>query len=151
MIRPGIALYGYELPHLKPALSWISHIIHIRRVPAHTPISYGAIEETTKACDIAVIPVGYADGYPREFIHTPYIIINDKPYPLIGRVCMNQLMVNLGEHHNIKRFDKVYLLHPTHFTAQHLAEASGTISYRILTGLSQHLPRRYSSSSAQEQ
>ena len=140
---PCIALYGYGLPQLKPILSWVSSVVHIRTIEAGTPISYGAAYVSGQKTCIAVVPVGYAEGYPREFVQVPQVLINGQRCPVVGRVCMNQLMVDIGLEHNVHLFDKVYLIHDRHLDADKLAKASGTISYRILTSIDRAIPRRY--------
>jgi alanine racemase len=144
MIRPGLALYGYGMGNqLKPILSWVTSVVQIRQVAADAPVSYGATYRTTQPSYLAVLPVGYADGYPREFAEQAYVLIKQKRYPVVGRVCMNHLMVDLGDKHEVKLFDKAYLIHDTLLDAEALAKASASISYRVLTGLERNLPRRY--------
>ncbi|NIZ47308.1 alanine racemase [Entomospira nematocerorum] len=144
MIRPGIAMYGYESNlQLQPALSWVSMVMHIRKVSAGTPVSYGAYYTTQHDTFLAVIPVGYADGFPREHVTPVFVLIHNHRYPVVGRVCMNQMIIDLGERHDVQLFDTVYLIHPTLLPATELALATNTISYRILTSLSPQLPRLY--------
>ncbi|NIZ40182.1 alanine racemase [Entomospira entomophila] len=148
MIRPGIALYGYESAlKIEPALSWVSMVMHIRKVTAGTPVSYGATYTTQRDTHLAIIPVGYADGFPREHASPVSVLIHNHRYPIVGRVCMNQMMIDLGERHDVQLFDTVYLIHPKRLPASELALATKTISYRILTSLNPQLPRHYISES----
>lgn len=144
MVRPGIALYGYEFNNqLKPALSWISSIVRIRKVKAGSAVSYNTTYITPKDTYLAVVPIGYADGYPREFTHTSHVLINSQRYKVVGVVCMNQIIIDLGLKHSVNLFDPVYLIHALDLNAHILAQNSNTISYRILTSINQTIPRIY--------
>jgi alanine racemase len=143
MVRIGLALYGYGLPNLKPVLSWVTFVSHIRTVSANTPISYGSTYRTKQQSQLAVLNVGYADGYPREFISQPKVLINNKLYPIVGSICMNQMIVELGMEHGVKLFDKVYLIHESLFDAEAFDLLTGSLSYRILSSIETSLARIY--------
>jgi alanine racemase len=104
MIRPGIGLFGQHASPdmqikfpLKPALSLVSEVVYIKRIRKGEGVSYGLEWTATEDCWIATIPVGYGDGYPRHFSGKAHVLIGGKRYPVVGTVCMDQLMVNLGQ------------------------------------------------------
>ncbi len=105
MVRAGIILYGLypsqevdkDLLAIKPAMKWIAEISHMKTLPAGREISYGGTFTTTKDTVVATIPVGYADGYPRCLSNTGYVMINGKKAPILGRVCMDQFMVDVTD------------------------------------------------------
>lgn len=104
MVRAGITLYGLwpseEMDHafpLHPILSLYSHIVHIKTLPAGSAISYGGTYVTERESRIATIPVGYGDGYPRSLSSKGYVLVRGKPAPIVGRVCMDQMMVDVTD------------------------------------------------------
>lgn len=147
-MRVGIALYGY-LPSnevvtdtkLSPALSWKSHIVHIKEIAAGDSIGYGRTYIADSPRRIATIPVGYADGYPRALSNRGRVKIGQSWAPVVGRVCMDMFMVDvtgIDAHDG----DEVILLGED-FDADDIAELCGTISYEILCGISSRVPRVY--------
>jgi alanine racemase len=103
MIRPGIGLYGQHASPaldrvfpLRPALSLVSEVVYVKRVRKGEGVSYGLTWTAPADSWVATVPVGYGDGYPRHFTGSP-VLIQGKRYPVVGAVCMDQLMVNLGE------------------------------------------------------
>lgn len=148
MARAGIMLYGLypsgemsrEDTELKPVLSLISHVIHVKEVPAGTPIGYGGTYVTEAPSRIATIPVGYGDGYPRRASNRGHVLIGGKVAPIRGRVCMDQMMVDVTEIPDVKPGDKVELIGPG-LGADQLAEWADTISYEIVCQLTGRVPR----------
>jgi len=151
MVRPGIALYGVypsrecgrSIP-LRPVLSLQSNVVFIKEVPAGTAISYGRKYVTARPTRIATIPVGYGDGYPRRQSEGGGVLIRGKRYPIVGTVCMDQLMVDLGSGGPIHVGDDVTLLGcdgGAEITSWDLSDIAGTIPYEILTGIAARVPR----------
>ncbi len=151
MVRPGIALYGVYPSHecgrgipLRPVLSLRSNVVFIKEVPAGTAISYGRRHVTTRDTRIATVPVGYGDGYPRRLSGGGIVLIRGERYPIVGSVCMDQLMVDIGPGAPIHVGDDVTLLGVegrSQITAWDLSDATGTIPYEILTGIAARVPR----------
>ncbi len=148
-VRPGLMAYGY-LPcnmqkssiKLIPAMSFFSKIIFVKQVAAGTGISYGLTYKTSRACNIATIPVGYGDGYSRFLSNKGEVIINNKHYPICGRICMDQLMVNLGDDYYAPG-EKVTLFGEQDITVNTIADIIGTIPYEITCNISKRVPRIY--------
>ncbi len=152
MVRPGIAVYGmYPSDHvskgmnLKPVLSLRSKVVFIKRVPANTGISYGLKYFTEKDCNIVTVPIGYGDGYSRLLTNKGDVLIRGKRYPVVGAVCMDQLMVNTGDD-RIEIGDEVVLIGKSgdeEITATELADKIGTIPYEITCMVNARVPRFY--------
>ena len=153
MVRPGLALYGYypseEVNHkivLKPIMNLKSKITFIKRVDAHTSISYGRKYFTDKRTYIGSIPIGYGDGYWRIFSNVGKIYINKKLYPVAGTVTMDWLMTNLGSRYDVKIGDDVLLMgeeNDINMGADKLAKISKTIPYEILCSIADRVQRVY--------
>jgi len=149
MVRPGIALYGYgaELPHRRwtPVMEMRSRITAIKKVSAGDTVSYGRTWTAKEETHIATIPVGYADGYPRLLSNRSRVLIDRQTYPVVGRVCMDQTMVNLGPQTDVALYDEVTLFGPDSAgpDAQEIADLTGTIPYEITCGISPRVPRIY--------
>ena len=160
MIRAGIIAYGYypdEITkaylkskgldvQLKPVMSFETEVVAIRRFPKGKSVSYGCTWKSKKETDIAVLPVGYADGLLRRFSPGLKVTINGKKYPVVGRICMDQCMVDIGKDNpDVKLWDKVLIFGPEESgaltTADDLAELGNTISYEVLTSLSKRVIR----------
>ena len=160
MVRPGIITYGYypdqvtkEYLHsvhkdfdLKPVMALETQVVAIRRFPKGKTVSYGRTYECPEGTDIAVLPIGYADGLLRLFSPGLQVTINGKKYPVCGRICMDQCMVNIGKDNpDVKLWDKVLIFGPKESgaltTADDLAKIGGTISYEVLTSLSKRVKR----------
>jgi alanine racemase len=152
MVRPGILLYGVypstEVAHtvqVKPALSWKSRVVYFKVTKPGHPISYGSTWESDHQVRIVTIPVGYGDGYFRSMSNKAQVIINGKKYPQVGRVCMDQIMVNI-ENDSAYNGDNVILIGGEGrecLTVEDLAEWAGTIPYEILTNINTRVPRVY--------
>jgi alanine racemase len=151
MVRPGIMLYGaYPSPEmrtaveLKPALTWATRVIQLKRVPAGTSISYGQTFVTRRETSIATLPVGYADGYKRLLSNRGEVLIAGRRAPIAGRVCMDLTMVDVTDIANVQPGDEVVLLGrqgADEITADELAAWSDTISYETFTSISARVPR----------
>lgn len=160
MVRPGIITYGYypdEITkeyllskhknfEIKPVLALETKVVAIRRFPAGKSISYGRTWVCDKDTDIAVLPIGYADGLLRRFSPGLEVTINGKKYPVRGRICMDQCMVDIGKDNpDVKLWDKVLIFGPEESgaltTAEDLAKIGNTISYEVLTSLSKRVER----------
>lgn len=154
MVRAGIVLYGLmpsgELrnrPNLKPVLSLRSVVSHVKTLKAGATVSYGRVFTAESEIKTATVPVGYADGYPRRLGEGgAEVIIHGKRCPIIGRVCMDQLMVDVSGLDDVKIGDVVTLIGSDGdetVTADELAEREGTINYEVVCGLSKRVPRVY--------
>ena len=153
MVRPGIMLYGYLPPplggganDLLPVMSIKTKILQLKKVPAKTPISYGRTWKTRKESLIATLPIGYADGYPRLLSNRGSVLMGGKRVPIVGRICMDLLMVDVSEMIPPQLGDEVILLGEDgaeRINADDIAKWAGTISYEVLCGVSQRIPRIY--------
>ena len=152
MVRPGVMFYGVypddevKRPiRIEPAMTWRSSLVYSKRTLAGNPVSYGSLWAPKQDTNIGTIPCGYADGYFRRMSGQPYILVNGKPYPQVGRICMDQCMVDLGQD-NAGLGSEVILLgkHPTtgqRITAENLAQWAGTNPYEVMTNVSARVPR----------
>lgn len=153
MVRPGIMLYGYHpraggrtTPPLKPVMSLHSRVSLCKRVPAGTSISYNRRYVTSRETCIATIPVGYADGYARGLTNKGEVIIKGRRYPVIGTVCMDHIMVDVGEKSDVAVGDDVILIGESaneRITAWEIAAQVGTIPYEVTCGISSRVQRVY--------
>ncbi len=153
MVRPGIMTYGYypsletsESLDLKPALSLKSSVALIKSVKAGTSISYGRRYFTKKNSRIAIIPVGYGDGFTRLLSGNASVLIKGKRYPIAGTITMDHIMVDLGSDYEVQPEDEVVLMGQDgeeSITAWELASKLGTIPYEILCMLNNRVPRVY--------
>lgn len=153
MIRIGIALYGSypskglsRILHVKPVMKFSSRIALIKEFPPGSSLSYGRIFITERTSRIAYVPVGYADGYPRALSNKGSVLINDKRCNVVGRICMDWMLVDVTDKDNIAVGEEVILLgsgiHDA-ITADEIAEHTGTIPYEILCKISKRVPRIY--------
>ncbi|MDR2619353.1 MAG: alanine racemase [Treponema sp.] len=150
MVRPGIFLYGYspaaEIPGglvSEPVMELRSAVVFIKKVRKGDDISYGRTWTAREDTYIATLPVGYADGFPRLLGSRHSVYIRGKAYPLAGRICMDQCMVNLGPETNVKRWDEAVIFGPGAETAAGIAAKTGTIPYEITCNISRRVPRVY--------
>lgn len=150
MVRPGLAIYGLY-PRaglkikLKPVLSLKTRVIFVKNVPAGYGISYGHEYVTKKATRIAILPIGYGDGYPRNLSNRAPILIRARRFKISGRICMDQIMVDVGRN-RVEVGDEVVLIGnqgAKGITAEELAGLAKTISYEIVCGLGSRIPRIY--------
>ena len=154
MVRCGIVTYGlYPSPEvdpkllpLKPALSWHSHISHVKTLPAGREVSYGGLYVTREDTRVATIPVGYADGYWRSLSGRFYVLIHGRRAPILGRVCMDQLMVDVTHIPQTQPGDPVTLVgHDGDevITVEQIAGEAGSFNYEFICGISRRVPRVY--------
>jgi alanine racemase len=149
MVRPGIMLYGYGPAKgnvIKPVLSLKSRIILLKKVPAGTPISYGRTFTTKKTSLIATIPIGYEDGYSRKLSNSGEVLVRGRRAPVVGRVCMDTIMVDVTGMEDVKENTEVVLIGrqgKEKITAQDIAEMTGTIPYEVLTSIGKRVKRVY--------
>ncbi len=146
MVRPGIMLYGVypgsevDRPvKVEPALIWRSQVVYSKITPPGRPVGYGSLWEPRSPTRIVTIPCGYADGYFRRMTGLPHVLINGKRYPQVGRICMDQFMVDVGKD-DVKVGDPVILLGDG-ITADDLGEWAGTNNYEPLTNINERVPR----------
>lgn len=148
MVRPGIVLYGYPPDNLlkdklniKPVLELETKIVDLKKVPKGTRISYGGSYITKNEENIATLPIGYADGYSRSLSNSGVVIIDNKEFPIVGRICMDQMMIKVDD--SIDLYDKVLLISTTDGqpNAETIAQKTGTISYEVLTNI--HRVKKY--------
>ncbi len=151
MVRPGIILYGIKpsdsiSSNLHPVLSLKSRVIFLKRIDKGMSVGYGRSYIATKKCYIATIAIGYADGYPWSLSGMGKVIINNKIFNLAGRVCMDHIMVDLGDNKNIAVGEEVILIgrkKGLEILAEDLADLTKTIPYEIVSRLSDRIPRFY--------
>ncbi|MBQ7801034.1 MAG: alanine racemase [Oscillospiraceae bacterium] len=155
MVRAGIVTYGMypseEVPTetlpLRPALQWLSRVTHVKTLPAGREISYGGTYVTTRETRVATVPVGYADGYRRSLSNKFYVLIRGKRAPILGRVCMDQMMVDVTDIPGVTLNDRVTLVGRNggeEITMEQLAAAVDSINYEVVCGISRRVPRVYS-------
>ncbi len=154
LVRAGIALYGLypskdvniEKADLKPALSLYSSIVHIKTVEKGSQISYGGTFIAGKETVIATVPIGYADGYPRSLSNKGYVLIRGKRAPIAGRICMDQMMVDVTDIPEAELFDRVTLVGTDGeqtITLEELGDMSLRFNYELACDISPRVPRVY--------
>ena len=154
MVRSGIITYGLypsdEVDRsrlsLTPALSWQCRITHLKLLEAGREISYGGTYVTTKPTMVATIPVGYADGYRRSLSGKFHVLIHGKEAPILGRVCMDQLMVDVTHIPETRLEDTVILIGKSgdaQITVEQIAAAADSFNYELVCGISRRVPRIY--------
>lgn len=154
MVRSGIITYGLYpsdevdpgLLDLTPALSWRCRITHLKLLEAGREVSYGGTFVTARPTMVATIPVGYADGYRRSLSGKFYVLIHGKKAPILGRVCMDQLMVDVTDIPETKLEDPVILIGRSGnetITVEQIAAAADSFNYEFVCGISRRVPRIY--------
>ena len=154
MVRAGITTYGLypseevskDIVPLRAAMSLYSHIVYCKTIHAGQSVSYGGLFTAQKDTRVATIPVGYGDGYPRSLSGRGYVLIHGKKAPILGRVCMDQFMVDISEIPEAMDGDKVTLLGmdgTERITAEELGELSGRFNYEFVCDLGKRIPRVY--------
>ena len=154
LVRAGIILYGLwpsdEVSKtavcLKPALSLYSTIVYIKDIQEGTPVSYGGKFVADKKMKIATIPVGYGDGYPRSLSGKGFVLIQGQRAPILGRVCMDQFMVDVSHIANVNMGDKVTLIGEDkgqRITVEELGDLADKFNYEFVCGLSKRIPRTF--------
>ena len=143
MVRPGIALYGYApVCHVKPVLSWKARILALKFLPTGAPIGYGARYRATRPMQTAVIAAGYADGLPRALTNKGHVVIGNALAPIVGSVSMDLTTVDVTDLPGLREGDYVEII-GHRLDAEAIAQAVGTISYEILTGIGNRVKRIY--------
>lgn len=153
LVRAGVAMYGLypselckKKYKLKPALSLTTNISYIKKLPPNSCIGYEMTYKTKDITHIATLPLGYADGYNRLFSNKAQVLIHGKRYNVIGNICMDQLMVELGNNTDIKIGDEVTLVGQQNndsITLEELAPLANTINYELSCNFSLRVPRIY--------
>lgn len=154
LVRAGIAAYGLypseevnkENVPLKPAMELISHVTHVKWVEEGTPVSYGGIFTAKRRTRIATIPVGYGDGYPRSLSNQGCVLIRGKRAPIIGRVCMDQFMVDVTDIEGAAFADRVVLIGADgdeRITVEELSGLSDRFNYEFICSFGKRVPREY--------
>ena len=148
MVRPGVLFYGVypgrdvdRIIDVKPALTWHSKVAYSKITKPGRPVSYGSLWQAEKELRIVTIPCGYADGYFRRVTNRAQVIVNGRKYPQVGRICMDQFMVNVGDDEAQVSDEVVLLGNGIH--VEDLAEWAGTNEYEVLTNISARVPRVY--------
>lgn len=153
LVRPGIMLYGMEPSqelknenNLQPLLSFKTRVTEIRELPAGFPVSYGSTYKTKSKEKMAVLPVGYKDGYPRLLSNQGEVLINNKRAPIRGKICMGQTIVSIDHLSNVEIGDEVVLIGSQgdeEIKAAEIADLCGTINYEVICNLSDKLEKNY--------
>ncbi len=156
MVRAGVTMYGMwpsdEVPKdiidLEPAMELISHIVMVKEVPKGTPVSYGGTFVTDKRTRIATIPVGYGDGYPRSLSGKGFVLIDGHRANILGRVCMDQFMVDVTDFPDVREGDEVVLIGRDKksgeiISAEFLGDLSGRFNYELTCDINKRVPRVY--------
>lgn len=152
MVRAGIILYGLypseevdkKALALTPALSWKSHVVNIMEPEMDRGISYGATYVTKHPCRIATISIGYADGYPRSLSNKGWVLIHGKKAPIVGRVCMDQMMVDITGIDGVKIEDEVTLIGndgEERISVEEMADLAGSFNYEFTCDISKRVKR----------
>ena len=151
MTRAGIILYGYRpdpsvppMLDLWPAMTVKARVVQVRDIPAHTTVSYGRTYETGAPTRMAVISIGYADGFLRTGSGRAHVVLGGTKAPVLGRICMDMCMVRVPDGAQVGRGDEVTVFGPAVWTAEDAAAAAGTISYEVVCAVSRRVPRFYS-------
>ena len=153
MVRPGIMLYGLPpspemksaLP-LKPAMQLKTRLVFVKRVPPGTSVGYGSAYTTPQATVLGTLPIGYGDGYSRHLSGRAPVLIRGRRYPVVGKVCMDQIMVDLGPASDVQVGEEAVLFgrqEGQEITVTELAELAGTINYELVCAVSARVPRVY--------
>ena len=154
MARSGIITYGLYpsdevdpgLLSLRPALQWLSRVSHVKTLPAGREISYGGTYITKADTVVATIPVGYADGYRRNLSGRFYVLIRGQKAPILGRICMDQMMVDVTAIPGVTVGDQVTLIGTDGgetITVEEIAARADSFNYEFVCGISRRVPRLY--------
>ncbi len=153
MMRLGIVIYGlYPSPEIdrsvviKPAMTFKSKVVHVKTVPAGRGVSYGWTYETDKETKIATISAGYADGYPRSQSGIGEVLIHGKRAKILGRVCMDQFMIDVTDIDDVAVGDEVVLFGrqgDEEITVEEVAEPANSFNYELVCNISRRVPRVY--------
>jgi alanine racemase len=153
LVRPGLIIYGLYPKHtfpkfikLKPALSLKTRIVYIKEAPPGRSVSYGRTYITQRQTRIATLPIGYADGYSRNLSNKAAVIVGGRLAPIVGKVTMDQTMIDVGHIKGVRTGDEVVLIGRQgreEIRAEKLARIAGTIAYDVICSISNRVPRIY--------
>ncbi len=153
MVRPGLLLYGAypsrdvaRTVEVEPALRWLSQVVYFKVVPRGDTVSYGATWEAPADTRVVTLPVGYGDGYVRAHSNRAHVLVGGVRKPVVGRVCMDHVMVDLGPDGTAYNGDDVVLLGrdgADEISIEDLADSAGTVPWEVLTSISPRVPRVY--------
>ena len=154
LVRAGIVLYGMypsedvekQQLSLQPALQWRSRVTHVKTLEAGREISYGGTYVTTRPTVVATMPAGYADGYNRSLSGAFHVLIRGQKAPILGRICMDQMMVDVTHIPGIQPEDPVVLVGKdgeNEITMEQISAAAGSFNYEFMCGISRRVPRYY--------
>lgn len=154
IVRLGISLYGLypsddvnkNNVSLKPALSFYSTIASVKTIPSDTQISYGGTFTSEKDMRIAMVPIGYADGYPRGLSNCGYVLVNGCKAPILGRICMDQMIIDVTEIPSVEFMNRVTLIGSSEdlqISVEELGELANKFNYEFVCGISKRIPRVY--------
>jgi alanine racemase len=156
MVRPGIFLYGYknvdekEIPDFpfepiqaQPVMELRTTVVMIKEVKKGETVSYGRTWTAARNTTVAVLPAGYADGFPLPASNKWQVVIGGKNYPVAGRICMDQCCIDLGQESDVRRWDEAVIFGGCAQDAAALAAAVGTIPYEITCNINKRVPRVY--------
>jgi len=159
LVRPGIALYGlwpsketylsYRLKGgenniLSPVMTWKTRVAQIKEVPADAYVGYGCTFRTTSRTRLAILPIGYYEGYDRSLSNLSHVLIKGKRAPVRGRICMNLMMVDITDIKGVRLEEEVVLLGKSgseRISADQLALWAGTVNYEIISRINENIPR----------
>ncbi|MFK7929257.1 MAG: alanine racemase [Myxococcota bacterium] len=159
MVRPGLLLYGVtpgDSPSdidVQGALRWVSRVVYFKVVQPGSPVSYGSTWVPDRMTRVVTVPVGYGDGYQRRMSGHAQVLIGGVRYPVVGRICMDQIMVDIGWDSAFNGDEVVLLGQQGHegIRVEDLAEWTGTITYEVLTAINTRVPRIYLDSSSSDE
>ncbi|MFQ5628000.1 MAG: alanine racemase [bacterium] len=153
LVRAGISMYGYypsgattESIPIQPAMAWRSRLVQVKKIAADEPVSYGAAWIAPHETIIGTVPVGYADGYNRKLTNRIHAVVNGRRVPVVGRVCMDMIILDLGPNAQDKAGDEVVLLGSdgkAEVLMDEFCKALGTIPYEVTCAVSKRVPRVY--------
>ena len=154
LVRSGIVTYGMypstevdpSVLDLRPALRWESRITHLKTLEPGREIGYGGTYTTTRPTRVATVPVGYADGYRRNLSGRFYVLIRGKKAPILGRICMDQMMVDVTEIPDAALNDTVVLVGKSgdlNISVEEIAAQGDSFNYEFVCGISRRVPRVY--------
>ncbi|MBQ8199716.1 MAG: alanine racemase [Lachnospiraceae bacterium] len=152
LVRAGIILYGLwpsdavakDKVGLTPVMTLKSHIVYVKEIEKGTPVSYGGTYVAPDKRKIATIPVGYGDGYPRGLSGKGFVLVHGKKAPIVGRVCMDQFMVDVTDIDSVQEGDEVTLIgmdKEQQLSMEYLGDLSGRFNYELACGLAKRIPR----------
>lgn len=154
VVRPGIILYGHapseyldgKVLNLQPAMSLKSQIVHVKELPEDHYVGYGKTYRTPQKTKVATIPVGYADGYSRKLSNIGRVLVRGEYAPIIGRICMDQFMIDVSHIPNVAVEDEVVLFGKQgdkEIKVEEIAKLTDTISYEVISMIGKRVPRYY--------